>query len=80
MGRIDALGNWESIENKWLKLYRNKDVIDGLSARHCINYKDEWLCEAYMQTDYTKLTQDDFQQTVNDYLAYLVKSGEVYED
>lgn len=80
MGRIDALGNWESIENKWLKLYRNKDVIDGLSARHCIGYKDEWLCEAYMQTDYTKLTQDDFQQTVNDYLAYLVKSGEVYED
>ena len=71
---------WESIENKWLKLYRNKDVIDGLSARHCIGYKDEWLCEAYMQTDYTKLTQDDFQQTVNDYLAYLVKSGEVYED
>ena len=80
MGRIDALGNWESIENKWLKLYRNKYVIDGLSARHCIGYKDEWLCEAYMQTDYTKLTQDDFQQTVNDYLAYLVKSGEVYED
>lgn len=32
----------------------------------------EWLCEAYMKTDYTKLTQDDFQQTVNDYLAYLV--------
>ena len=80
MGRIDALGNWESIENKWLKLYRNKDVIDGLSARHCIGYKDEWLCEAYMQTDYTKLSQGDFQNTVNEYLAYLVKSGEIHEN
>jgi 23S rRNA G2445 N2-methylase RlmL len=41
--------------------------------------KRQWLCEAYMKTDYNKLTQDDFQKTVNDYLAYLVKAGEVYE-
>lgn len=75
LGRIDALGKWKEIEEKWLKLYRNRDVADGLSARHCVDYEDEWLCEAYMQTDYSKLTQEDFQQTVNDYLAYLIKSG-----
>ena len=63
-----------------MKLYRNKDVVDGLSARHRVGYKDEWLCEAYMKTDYSKLTQTDFQQTVNDYLAYLVKSGDLDED
>lgn len=80
LGRIDAFGKWESIKKEWLKLYRNKDIVDGLSARHCVGYNDEWLCEAYMQTDYSELTQDDFQQTVNDYLAYLIKSGEIYED
>ena len=32
-----------------------------------------------MKTDYTKLTDQDFQQTINDYLAYLVKEGRVYE-
>lgn len=80
VGRIDALGKWESIEKEWLRLYRNRDVVDGLSARHCVNYEDEWLCEAYMQTDYTKLTQEDFQATLNDYLAYLVREGKVYED
>ncbi len=80
LGRIDVFGKWDGIEKEWLKLYRNKDVVDGLSARHCVDYQDEWLCEAYMQTDYSKLTQDDFQQTVNDYLAYLVKSGEIYEN
>ena len=80
LGRIDALGKWENIVKEWLRLYRNKDVADGLSARHCVGYKDEWLCEAYMQTDYSKLTQDDFQQTVNDYLAYLVKSGDLDEN
>lgn len=76
LGRIDASGRWKEIEETWLKLYRNRDVVDGLSARHCVDYQDEWLCEAYMQTDYSKLTRENFQQTVNDYLAYLIKSGE----
>lgn len=79
LGRIDALGRWEGIEKEWLKLYRNRDVVDGLSARHCVTYMDEWLCEAYMQTDYSKLEMDDFQDTVNEYLAYLVKCGELNE-
>ena len=80
LGRIDVSGKWEKIEKEWLRLYRNKDVVDGLSARHCVKYEDEWLCEAYMQTDYTKLTQDDFQTTINDYLAYLIKSGDAHEN
>ena len=80
LGRIDANNQWIETEKEWLRLYRNRDVKDGLSARHRVTYKDEWLCEAYMETDYTELTQSDFQQTVNDYLAYLVKKGEVYEN
>ena len=32
-----------------------------------------------VKTDYTKLTEQDFQQTINDYLAYLVKEGYIYE-
>ena len=62
------------------EVIQKQRCFHGLSAKHCIGYDDEWLCEAYMQTDYSKLTQDDFQQTVNDYLAYLIKSGEFYED
>lgn len=80
LGRIDAFDKWKSIEKEWLRLYRNRDVVDGLSARHCVTYEDEWLCEAYMQTDYTKLTQRDFQNTINSYLAYLVKSGEIINE
>ena len=79
LGRIDAYGKWEAIEKRWLSLYRNRDVVDGFSARRHVTSKDEWLCEAYMKTDYTKLTQEDFQQTINDYLSYLIKSGDVYE-
>lgn len=84
LGRVeqmDADGNsrWEAICKRWLDTYRNRDVIPGFSTRHMVTGDDEWLCEAYMETDYTTLTQDDFQQTVNDYLAYLVKTGAVYE-
>lgn len=32
-----------------------------------------------METDYSTVTQDDFQRTINNYLAYLVKEGKVYE-
>lgn len=84
IGRIeqfDAEGNskWKAIENEWLNLFRNKKVVDGLSATAEIDGDAEWLCEAYMKTDYSKLTEADFQQTLNNYLAYLMKEGVVYE-
>ena len=44
-----------------------------------VTWKDEWLAEAYMETDYDTLTQEDFQKTINDYLSYLVKEGMVNE-
>ena len=72
LGRIDAYGKWDSIEKQWLTLYRNRDVEDGLSARHCVTADDEWLCEAYMKTDYTKLGAYEFQSTINKHLAHLI--------
>ncbi len=85
LGRVEQIdtdtgkSKWVEIEREWIELYRNRRSVDGLSATHKVNGDDEWLCEAYMKTDYTKLTEQDFQQTINDYLAYLVKEGYVYE-
>lgn len=85
LGRVEQIdtstGNskWVEIEREWIELYRNRRSVDGLSATHKVNGDDEWLCEAYMKTDYTKLTEQDFQQTINNYLAYLVKEGHIYE-
>ena len=64
---------------KWLDLYRNKTVEDGISAMQEVSGSDEWLCEAYMKTDYSKLCEADFQQTLNNYLAYQIKEGKIYE-
>ena len=85
LGRVEQIdtgtgkSKWIEIEREWIELYRNRYSVDGLSATHKVNGDDEWLCEAYMKTDYTKLTEQDFQQTINDYLAYLVKEGHIYE-
>ena len=85
LGRVEQIdvntgkSKWVEIEKDWIELYRNRKAVDGLSATHKVSGDDEWLCEAYMKTDYSKLTEQDFQQTINDYLAYLIKEGNVYE-
>ena len=45
-----------------------------------VSYEDEWLAEAYMETDYSTLNSNDFQQTINHYLSFLVKEGEYGDD
>lgn len=84
LGRIEQFDKdnnsiWKQIEEEWLDLYRNKTVKDGMSAMRAVSDADEWLCEAYMKTDYSKLSEADFQQTLNNYLAYLMKEGKIYE-
>ena len=85
LGRVEQIdlvtgkSTWSEIEKRWIDLYRNRKAEPGESATYRVTGNDEWLCEAYMKTDYTKLTEQDFQQTINDYLAYLVKEGRVYE-
>ena len=54
--------------------------MPGKSVTQKVSGTDEWLCEAYMKTDYTSLAEVDFQKTINEYLSFLVKEGEVYED
>lgn len=84
LGRIEQFDKdnnsiWKQIEEQWLDLYRNKTVEDGLSAMQAVAGDDEWLCEAYMKTDYSKLCEADFQRTLNNYLAYQIKEGKIYE-
>lgn len=84
LGRIEQFDKdnnsiWKQIEEEWLDLFRNKTVKDGMSAMQAVMGDDEWLCEAYMKTDYSKLSESDFQQTLNNYISYLVKEGKIYE-
>lgn len=76
---VDNESLWKKIEKEWLYLFRNHKAEPGKSATVVVNGESEWLCEAYMKTDYNTLKEEDFQRTLNDYLAYLVKKGNIYE-
>lgn len=81
LGRVektDDEGNslWASTKDEWLDLYKNKKEVPGLSVMKKVTWKDEWLAEAYMETDYSTLDESDFQKVINDYLSYLVKQGD----
>lgn len=75
LGRVDANNKWQDIKNEWIDLYiKNKEVI-GKSVLQCVTAKDEWLAEAYMETDYSTLTQSDFEKTVKNFMAYQISMG-----
>ena len=76
LGRIERRdGLWSEIERHWLDLYFRRRAESGYSAVRKVDANDEWLAEAYMETDYSSLTDKDFEQVVRDYYAYLIKNG-----
>lgn len=75
LGRIDFNNKWQYIKAEWLNLYRKNQEVTGKTALKCVTANDEWLCEAYMDTDYSTLNQKDFENTVRDFLAYQLIAG-----
>ncbi|MCG3709108.1 HsdM family class I SAM-dependent methyltransferase [Aliarcobacter butzleri] len=80
LGRVemtDEKGDslWTMTEELWLDLYKNKKKVAGLSVMRKIGWKDEWLAEAYMETDYSNLKSNDFEKTIRDYYSYIIKDG-----
>lgn len=69
-GRIDQYDRWSAVRDRWVELYRNREVHAGESVMQAVTAADEWCAEAYMETDYTKLTQADFERVVRNYAIY----------
>lgn len=71
-GRIDLNETWPAIRDRWVSAFRNKEVHAGESIMHKVTGADEWCAEAYMETDYSKITQESFERTVRDYAIFRV--------
>jgi type I restriction enzyme M protein len=69
MGRING-GGWDIIKRRWLDAYMNREKIPELSVLNSIGSDEEWCAEAYMETDYSKITEADFIRTVRDYAIH----------
>jgi len=73
-GRIDLFGDWESIKTRWINAYMNKEEIPLLSVNRVVTADDEWCAEAFLETDYTGLSEDDFIEEVKKYLAFRLQN------
>ncbi len=71
-GRIDLNDSWPAIRDRWVDAFRNREVHPGESVLQKVTADDEWCAEAYMETDYSKITCDDFERTVRDYAIFRV--------
>lgn len=71
--RIDKKKKYEEIKNNWLKLFFNRKQEVWYSALKCINGNDEWCAEAYMETDYSTLNENDFIDEIKKYISYQVR-------
>ncbi|CDG33930.1 hypothetical protein SACS_1192 [Parasaccharibacter apium] len=83
LGRIDLYERWQDIKRKWVDSYINNEVHAGEAATAYVTDRDEWVAEAYLQTDYSKITKNDFEKVVRDYALFkllysndLLRSGE----
>ena len=74
LGRIDARNKYTDIKKRWLDAYVNEEQIPGLSVRKEVKAEDEWCAEAYMETDYSTLCDNDFIEKMREYAAFLVQN------
>lgn len=72
VGRVDVYDKWKLIENQWLFLYEHRTTKAGLSVTKKVTAKDEWCAEAYMETDYSTLSEKDFIENLKSYASFLI--------
>lgn len=80
LGRVEYLnddgeGIWKNIKAEWLNLYYNRIEKTSMSVIKEVSHDDEWLAEAYMETDFYHLDDLNFENKIKDYLAFEVLTG-----
>lgn len=79
-GRYDAFGKWDEVKEKWISNYMNRKSEAGFSVNRVVSADDEWVAEAYMKTNYSNLTNEDFTDTILDYVTFLFSNKVNLED
>lgn len=65
-----APGVWSDTKHKWLDAYRNQRECPGFSCKKAVTHLDEWIAEAYLVTDYSTLTKNDFERDLKRFALY----------
>lgn len=74
-GRVDINHEYEDrIKNEWLEMYHGRKEIPGLSVRKHVEAGDEWVAEAYMETNLLNLNEENFKENYLNYVVYSLLS------
>ncbi len=79
-GRLDFKKKWGKIKDDFLKLYKNRKEIPGISVQKLVTSSDEWIAEAYLETDYSVLDRSEFERKIKNYLSFKVQRDFVSVD
>lgn len=71
-GRLDVDNRWNEIKKEWIDGWRNRDINPTKSIMKEVEASDEWCVEAYMETNYTKITEKDFEDSLKKYVAFKI--------
>ncbi len=74
-GRLET-EEWDSIRKQWIEIFLNRREVKGLSLLKEVSANDEWCAEAYMKTDYSKLSEQDFINELKKYAAFSIITSE----
>ena len=69
-GRIDQDHRWPTIRDEWVSTFRNREVVAGHSIARAVTADDEWLAEAYLETDYAAITEADFEAVIREFAIF----------
>jgi len=75
LGRIDVDDEWPAIRDRWISAYRNREVHAGESVMAHVSAADEWIGEAYLETDYSGLTPAMFEAALRDYAIFKLRQA-----
>lgn len=69
--RFDKNNRWKEIKEQWTNDFcQKKDKYH--SVFQALDWNDCWLADAWIETDYSQLTEKHFEKTIRDYLAFQI--------
>lgn len=70
LGRIDLNERWNTIRDRWVDMYRNREVHAGESVMQLVSAADEWCAEGYIETNYDTISSLSLAQSIKNYIAF----------
>jgi type I restriction enzyme M protein len=76
LGRVDHKHRWSAIREQWLSDFRGLATAPGRCVKKTVTAEDEWCAEAYLETDYSTLTESEFTEELKRYAIFRLSRSE----